>query len=121
MAQRFEKPPLRILGVAFNTYIIMEYGDLLILSDQHAVHERLLYEQFMRETAAAPASQALLIPLIVTLSRAEYACLEENQEALRKAGFDLTPSARTRRNCGAFPSCWASPRRKPACGRPWTS
>ncbi len=91
VARRYEKTPLRILGVAFNTYIVMEYGDLLILSDQHAVHERLLYEKFMRETAAAPASQALLIPLVVTLSRAEYACFEENQEALMKAGFDLSP------------------------------
>ena len=87
----FREKPLRVLGVAFDTYIVMEYGNLLILSDQHAVHERLLYEQFMRETAAAPASQALLIPLIVTLSPAEYACFEENRETLEKAGFDLAP------------------------------
>ena len=87
----FPQKPLRILGVAFNTYIVMEYGDLLILSDQHAVHERLLYEQFMRETAAAPASQSLLIPLIVQLSPAEYACFEENRETLEMAGFDLSP------------------------------
>ena len=87
----FQQKPIRVLGVAFNTYIVMEYGDLLILSDQHAVHERLLYEQFMRETAAAPASQALLIPLVVTLSPAEYACYEENKETLEKAGFDLAP------------------------------
>ena len=87
----FRQIPIRVLGVAFNTYIVMEYGDLLILSDQHAVHERLLYEQFMRETAAAPASQALLIPLIITLSPAEYACFEENRDALEKAGFDLAP------------------------------
>ena len=87
----FRETPLRVLGVAFDTYIVMEYGDLLILSDQHAVHERLLYEQFMRETAAAPASQALLIPLIVTLSPAEYACFEENRDTLEKAGFDLAP------------------------------
>ncbi len=87
----FREKPLRVLGVAFDTYIVMEYGDLLILSDQHAVHERLLYEQFMRETAAAPASQSLLIPLIVTLSPAEYACFEENRDTLEKAGFDLAP------------------------------
>ena len=83
--------PIRVIGVVFNTYILMEYGDLLVLSDQHAVHERLLYEQFMRETASAPASQALLIPLIVNLSPSEYACFEENQAVLEKAGFDLSP------------------------------
>ncbi len=91
VSRRFEQTPLRVLGVAFNTYIVMEYGDLLILSDQHAVHERLLYEKFMRETASAPASQALLIPQIVQLSKAEYACFEENQETLLKAGFDCSP------------------------------
>ncbi len=89
--QRFQQKPLRVLGVAFNTYIVMEYGDLLILSDQHAVHERLLYEKFMKETAAAPASQAMLIPQVVQLSQSEYACYEENQETLLKAGFDLSP------------------------------
>ncbi|MBR3019692.1 MAG: DNA mismatch repair endonuclease MutL [Clostridia bacterium] len=89
--QRFQQKPLRILGVAFNTYIVMEYGDLLILSDQHAVHERLLYEKFMKETAAAPASQAMLIPQVVNLSPAEYACYLDNQETLLRAGFDLSP------------------------------
>lgn len=91
VSAHFQQIPLRIIGVAFNTYIIMEYGDMLILCDQHAVHERLLYERFMRETATAPASQALLIPLIVSLSKAEYAAYEENKDALQKAGFDLSP------------------------------
>ena len=89
--KQFHETPLRVIGVAFDTYILLEYGDLLILSDQHAVHERLLYEKFMRETASAPASQALLIPLAVTLSRQEYACFEENRETLLRAGFDLSP------------------------------
>lgn len=89
--QEFAHKPLKILGVAFNTYILMEYDDILILCDQHAVHERLLYEKFMKETVSAPASQALLIPRIVHLSKAEYTAYEENEEALRKAGFDLSP------------------------------
>lgn len=91
VASRFQEKPLRLIGVAFDTYIIMEYGDLLLLADQHAVHERLLYEKFMRETAAAPASQTLLIPLSVRLSKMEYAAYEDNQEALQRAGFDLSP------------------------------
>ena len=89
--ERFRQKPIRVLGVAFNTYIVMEYGDLLILSDQHAVHERLLYEKFMKETASAPASQTMLIPQVVNLSPQEYACFEENRETLLKAGFDLSP------------------------------
>ncbi|MBR6753380.1 MAG: DNA mismatch repair endonuclease MutL [Clostridia bacterium] len=89
--EKYTRPSVRIIGVAFNTYILMEYGDLLVLCDQHAVHERLLYERFMRETATAPASQSMLIPMIVRLSKQEYAAYEENQEALQKAGFDLEP------------------------------
>lgn len=89
--QRFSAKPLRLIGVAFNTYILLEYGDLLVLCDQHAVHERLLYEKFMRETAAAPASQAMLVPKLITLSKAEYAAYEENAQALLAAGFDLSP------------------------------
>lgn len=91
VAAAFAQTPLRLIGVAFNTYIILEYGDLVIFSDQHAVHERLLYERFMRETAASPASQSMLVPLIVKLSKAEYAAYEENQDVLQKAGFDLSP------------------------------
>ena len=91
VASAFSQAPIKLLGVAFNTYILMEYGELLILADQHAVHERLLYERFMRETATAPASQSMLVPLIVKLSKGEYAAYEENQEALQKAGFDLSP------------------------------
>ena len=91
VAKHFTGPKVRIIGVAFNTYILMEYGDLLVLCDQHAVHERLLYERFMRETAAAPASQSMLIPMVVKLSKQEYAAYEDNKEALQKAGFDLAP------------------------------
>ena len=90
VARQFEQTPLRLIGVAFNTYILLEYGELLLLCDQHAVHERLLYEKFMRETASAPASQALLIPMITKLSKTEYAAYEENLEALLQAGFDLS-------------------------------
>ena len=91
VAKQFTGPQVRIIGVAFNTYILMEYGDLLVLCDQHAVHERLLYERFMRETASAPASQSMLIPMAVKLSKQEYAAWEENKEALENAGFDLAP------------------------------
>ena len=89
--KRFEKKEIRLIGVAFSTYVLLEYGDMLILCDQHAVHERLLYEKFMRETASAPASQSLLIPLVLRLTKTEYAAYEDNKEALQNAGFDLSP------------------------------
>ena len=91
VAEQFERTPIRLIGIVFNTYLLMEYGELLVLADQHAVHERLLYERFMRETASAPASQGMMIPQIIQLSKTEYAAFEENQEAFRQAGFDLAP------------------------------
>lgn len=89
--EQFQQKKARFIGVVFNTYILLEYDDLMILCDQHAVHERLLYEKYMRETDTAPASQTLLFPLALHLSKAEYAAYEENVEMLRLAGFDLSP------------------------------
>lgn len=87
----FADQPPRVIGTAFNTYILMEYGDELLLCDQHAAHERLLYERLVRETASAPASQALMIPQAVRLTHMEYAAFEENRDALQNAGFDVSP------------------------------
>ena len=88
VALHFKDKPIHMLGVAFDTYIILQYEDRLLLCDQHAIHERLLYEKFLRETASAPASQTFLIPCIIQLNRAEYNAFAENRDALQKAGFD---------------------------------
>ncbi len=91
LEQHFEEEPPRLIGVVFNTYIILEYKDQMLLCDQHAAHERLLYERFMRETARSGASQTLMIPQAVKLSHTEYAVFEDNQEILQKTGFDVSP------------------------------
>ena len=88
-AQQAEK--VRVIGVVFRTYILMEYKDQLILCDQHAAHERVLYERLLRETRQGPASQGLLIPLAVRVSHTQMAAFEENREVLAGLGFDLTP------------------------------
>ena len=88
-AQQAEK--VRVIGVVFRTYIRMEYKDQLILCDQHAAHERVLYERLLRETRQGPASQGLLIPLAVRVSHTQMAAFEENREVLAGLGFDLTP------------------------------
>lgn len=81
-----EKPQVRAIGEAFSTYIIVEYGDELLLIDKHAAHERLLYEQFKAENENI-ASQMLLTPLAVNLSREEYVAVLAELELLSKAGF----------------------------------
>ena len=77
-----------MIGVVFDTYILLQYEDNLLMCDQHAIHERLLYEKLLRETAAAPASQSFLIPLIIQLNHAEFNAFTDNKDALIAAGFD---------------------------------
>ena len=81
----------RVIGVAFKTYILMEYGEQLVLCDQHAAHERLLYERLLRETRQGPASQGLMFPRAVRVTHTQKAAYEENRELLARIGYDLTP------------------------------
>ena len=78
--------PYTILGAAFQTYWIVQQGETLFFIDQHAAHERRLYELLMHSPDAA-AAQTLLTPLPVSLSAAELVTLEENREALEALGF----------------------------------
>ncbi len=77
---------VNIIGCAFNTYWIVQHGDDLYLIDQHAAHERRLYEEFNgREVAAA--SQELLIPQLLTLQPREFELVEEWQAQLEELGY----------------------------------
>ncbi len=86
--EAFREKPLRIIGTVFDTYILLEYDDRLLMCDQHAVHERLLYEKLTAETRGTPPIQGLLSPLLVQLTRGEYETFLNSQEALYEAGFD---------------------------------
>ena len=86
-----ERKPLRILGVLFKTYILVEYADHLLMIDQHAVHERLLFDRMMRESGTVQAGQELLIPQIVSVTQREQLVLQENRELLEGIGFALEP------------------------------
>ena len=86
-----EDLPVRVIGVAFKTYIIAEAGDTLLLIDQHAAHERLQYERLMARCSAGTASQQLLTPLIFHLTGREMALIEDNMELLNDAGYSVEP------------------------------
>jgi DNA mismatch repair protein MutL len=85
-------PFLRVVGQLGLTYIIAEGPEGMFLIDQHAAHERVLYEKLMAEKAQARVvTQMLLEPTTVELTAAGASLLEENLEALLTLGFDVEP------------------------------
>lgn len=77
----------RLVGIVFDTYWIFETGDHLLWLDQHAAHERILYDRFMKRYDGEQISQRLLSPQLVQLSGRDMALFEEIQPYLEKAGF----------------------------------
>ena len=85
------KKPMRLIGTAFNTYILVEYEDHLLMIDQHAVHERLMFDRLMKEYDSHAMAQELLIPLVVPATQREQSLLEDNRELLEKIGLTVEP------------------------------
>jgi DNA mismatch repair protein MutL len=83
---------LRVIGQLHNTYILCESVDGLILIDQHAAHERVLFEQLKaRASAGRMATQRLLIPDVMDLGYNEAAVLERLIPELCTFGFEIEP------------------------------
>ena len=83
--------PLRIFGALFDTYILIEYADHLLLVDQHAVHERLLFDRLTKAYEGHQAGQEMLVPLIVSLTKREMSLLEEYRDLLEGIGLVTEP------------------------------
>ena len=81
----------KFIGIAFNTYIILEIQNEIYIMDQHAAHERILYEKVKKNflEGGEKASQMLLLPDIINLSHKEMDIAKDNLELFRKAGFIL--------------------------------
>lgn len=86
-AQEFYSDNLKVIGEVFSTYIICRTGDEIIVIDKHAAHERILYEQFKKNTIID--KQMLLVPVTVKLSRPEKQAVLENGELLESSGFEI--------------------------------
>jgi DNA mismatch repair protein MutL len=83
---------MRVIGQLRDTYIICEAEDGLVLIDQHAAHERVLYEQLTRRAESLrPASQTLLVPETVDLGQREAVALEALMPQLRELGLEVEP------------------------------
>ena len=84
-----KNPPYKFIGIAFKTYIILTIEDELYILDQHAAHERIMYEKvkanYYNETEKD--SQLMLLPDIINLSTREMGIFRDNKEMFNKAGF----------------------------------
>lgn len=84
-------PKLRVIGQFNKTYILAEYDSTLYLIDQHAAHEKILFEKYSSDIAKKKVEiQPLMIPLVVTLPTEDYLYYDENKEIFEKAGFKIS-------------------------------
>lgn len=82
----------RIVGQLFKTYWLIQYHEKVFIIDQHAAHERILYEQFMAYFKSGNiATQILLLPETLSVTPTEKVLLEENEALFRKLGFIYEP------------------------------
>ena len=80
----------RLIGQLFETYWIIEYRDSCYIIDQHAAHEKVLFERLMEKYRKKEAVSQMLRPsLVVSLSLTEEALLKENLEAFEQIGFEI--------------------------------
>ena len=84
-------PDYKFIGIAFSTYIIIEMKNELYIIDQHAAHERIMYEKIKANyySETNKDSQLMLLPDIINLSHKDMQIAKDNMEIFRKAGFEL--------------------------------
>lgn len=80
----------RIVGQVFDTYWIVEFDNKMYIIDQHAAHEKVLYEKFIKVYNETKIStQMISPPVIISLSSLEISFVEKNKEVLSKMGFEI--------------------------------
>ena len=81
----------KFIGIIFSTYIILEIENEMYILDQHAAHERIMYEKVKKNFYSDEAKdcQLMLLPDIITLTHKEMDIARENYEMFEKAGFEL--------------------------------
>ena len=89
--EEYQKPAYKFVGIVFKTYIIIEIGQEMYILDQHAAHERIMYEKVKENyySESTKDSQMLLLPDVITLTHKEMDIAKDNMEMFRKAGFTL--------------------------------
>jgi DNA mismatch repair protein MutL len=81
----------RIVGEVFNSYVIVERGDTMLLIDKHAAHERIIFERLKESMRSnEPSSQLLLLPIEVMMTSEEIRLIDEYRKDFEAIGFDFT-------------------------------
>lgn len=79
-----------VIGQIFDTYIILQYANEMVLIDQHAAHERIKYEEIKNAVnTSTGAVSPMLVPISMTLSPSEYTALNSNLEFFEAMGFEI--------------------------------
>jgi DNA mismatch repair protein MutL len=87
-------PELRPVARVLDTYVVCESADAVYIIDQHAAHERILYDRLLARGGPDAAPQPLLVPQTLHLSPAEVATLQAHYETLVELGFAVEPFGR---------------------------
>lgn len=83
---------LRVIGQVFDTYLVCQADDALVLIDQHAAHERLTYERLLRRRRdRQPAAQRLLVPLRLEVEPRLLAAIDDHAAEIAALGFEIEP------------------------------
>ncbi len=104
---------IRIIGVYADTYILTEVKDKLLMIDQHAAHERIIYERLNKKLSEGTLMQELLIPQILDVTPGEKETLLENKELLLEAGYDIDAFGERSIQVRAVPSILGKAELKP--------
>ena len=95
----------KIIGEIFDTYWIMEYDDKMFIIDQHAAHEKVNYERFMRTINSGNFTSQYIKPgMVVTLSASEETCLLKYMDDFIKLGFEIEHFGKSDYIISAVPS-----------------
>jgi DNA mismatch repair ATPase MutL len=85
----FDTENIKVVGQIFESYVIAQSGDTMIIADQHAAHERLKYEALKKDLESKQVTpQILMFPIICDLTPAEYVCYMENEQEIAQMGFE---------------------------------
>ena len=102
---RMETDALVYKGELFRTYLIYQSGDCAYIVDQHAAHERILFDKLKEKwETRSVVSQPMLVPFIYNGNAQEFAFLERNFSVLREIGFDIEAFGDTSVRVSAVPS-----------------